>query len=96
MWRVVDTYLRDRQSLQAITNEELAARLKTKNAIVLDDGGYAVARCSRGPSRTVSGMTGTIVSIGVPTALSGIIAAVAMYKTHPAAGARKFTLRDGS
>ena len=34
--RVVETYLKDRQALQAITNQELVARLKTKDVVVLD------------------------------------------------------------
>src|SRR5438105_3878083 len=34
--RVVATYLQDRHALQAITNEELTARLKKKDVVVLD------------------------------------------------------------
>jgi rhodanese-related sulfurtransferase len=34
--RVVDTYLKDRRELEAITNQELLARLKKKDVLVLD------------------------------------------------------------
>ncbi|HUQ95439.1 MAG TPA: metalloregulator ArsR/SmtB family transcription factor [Bryobacteraceae bacterium] len=34
--RVIETFLKDRQSLQAITNEELVSRLKKKEVVVLD------------------------------------------------------------
>jgi len=34
--RIVETYLKDRQTLQPITNEDLMARLKKGNVIVLD------------------------------------------------------------
>lgn len=34
--RVVETYLKDRQSLQAITNEELSARLRKRDVVVAD------------------------------------------------------------
>ncbi|HXB67396.1 MAG TPA: metalloregulator ArsR/SmtB family transcription factor [Candidatus Acidoferrales bacterium] len=34
--RVVETYLKDRQALQAITNEELIARLGKRDVVVLD------------------------------------------------------------
>jgi rhodanese-related sulfurtransferase/DNA-binding transcriptional ArsR family regulator len=34
--RVVETYLKDRQALQAITNGELLARLRTRDVLVID------------------------------------------------------------